>query len=121
MNRKFFTYMQNNSGGSFEIDDDVAKVVVIEAVNAVTANDTAVNVVGIYFDGCDKGIDCECCGDRWNPMYDDYDGTDTPTVYGQPLNEYKDMWSKYAVVWSYDDNGQLVKNKVYYGTNQIGE
>ena len=21
---------------------------------------------GIYFDGVSKGIDCECCGDRWH-------------------------------------------------------
>lgn len=61
----FYLYDQNNSGGSFEVDDDVAHRVIIEAVSAAKANKKAKSV-GIYFNGVEKGIDCECCGDRWS-------------------------------------------------------
>ena len=28
---------------------------------------------GLYFDVVKKGIDCECCGDRWDGRPDEYD------------------------------------------------
>jgi hypothetical protein len=76
----FYTFRQNNSGGSFEINDAVTVNVIIEAVNETHANVIAEGV-GIYFDGVDKGEDCDCCGDRWYPV-DDYDGKESPMVYG---------------------------------------
>lgn len=65
----FFTYVQNNSGGDFVTNDSVAHYVIIEAVNAAQANEIA-ETIGIYFNGCDAGIDCYCCGDRWYPVRD---------------------------------------------------
>lgn len=60
----FYRFRQNNSGGEFHIDDAVSVEVLIQAASANEANHKA-KEVGIYFDGVDKGIDCECCGDRW--------------------------------------------------------
>jgi hypothetical protein len=60
----FFQFDQNNSGGGFDIDQNVAPIVVIEAADADDAQDKAL-VLGIYFDGVNEGRDCECCGDRW--------------------------------------------------------
>ena len=37
---------------------------IIEAVDQDAATDKAESL-GIYFNGCDDGIDCDCCGDRW--------------------------------------------------------
>lgn len=65
----FFEYRQNNSGGSFVINDTLTVVVVIEAPTAGMADGRA-KELGIYFDGCDTGEDCPCCGDRWYPAYD---------------------------------------------------
>jgi hypothetical protein len=62
----FYTYWQNNSGGVW---DGPAQNVVIEAPSAEMANDRAEKLAGIYFNGVDDGIDCECCGDRWHPMW----------------------------------------------------
>lgn len=61
----FYHYDQNNSGGSFQIDDDVTVNVYIEADSEEEANSKA-EEVGIYFDGCDRDWDCPCCGDRWS-------------------------------------------------------
>lgn len=66
----FFLFSQNNSGGTFDIDDKVAPTVIIEANSAAAANDYAEGI-GIYFNGCDAGTDCSCCGDRWYKQYGD--------------------------------------------------
>ncbi len=70
----FFEYRQNNSGGSFVINDTLTVVVVIEAPTSDMA-DARAQELGIYFDGCNTGDDCPCCGDRWYPAYD---GTEDP-------------------------------------------
>lgn len=64
---KFFEFSQNNSGGSF---DGFARFVFIQARNADDANARA-EKLGLYFDGCENGIDCDCCGDRWSRVYDE--------------------------------------------------
>lgn len=81
----FFTYRQNNSGGSFDRDDSVDKWVIIEADSPLEANARALRL-GIYFDGVPKGIDCDCCGDRWVEAW--AEGDETPSAYGNPVNVY---------------------------------
>ena len=61
-----FQFRQSNSGGVYV----GPKVVVIKADDAAQANDIAQNSDHIYFNGVDKGIDCDCCGDRWYPALD---------------------------------------------------
>jgi len=61
---KFYKFRQNNSGGSFYVNDEVTIEVFIEAENADMAN-TKAQTHGIYFNGCSTGSDCDCCGDRW--------------------------------------------------------
>lgn len=59
-----YLYSQNNSGG-YDIENrDVACSVYIQGKDAAQANAIAENI-GIYFDGVEAEIDCECCGDRW--------------------------------------------------------
>ncbi len=77
----FFTFRQNNSGGSFE----GFVYVCIEAADADEANEAAAEY-GIYFNGVDKGLDCPCCGDRWTCAWDS-DGTAVPMIYGRPADE----------------------------------
>lgn len=80
MNMKWYHFRQNNSGGSFL----GPKNVLVQAPSASTANALAQDY-GVYFDGCEAGLDCECCGDRWDRVYSDSDCTDSPCVYGQPV------------------------------------
>jgi hypothetical protein len=65
----WYKFDQNNSGGSFHSDEDVAHYVFIQAYSAKEANHLAENI-GIYFDGCRDGMDCDCCGDRWSEVWD---------------------------------------------------
>lgn len=66
---KFWTYYQNNSGGCNVVNDRVAKFVFIEAESAEDADNRA-EEIGIYFNGCETGRDCDCCGDRWDRAYE---------------------------------------------------
>lgn len=85
METKFYTYSQNNSGGVFKKSDKegICEYVIIEALTAKKANKRAIEI-GLYFDGCESGNDCSCCGDRWNKA-DERDGYNTPCIYGQDL------------------------------------
>lgn len=84
----FYTYTQNNSGGSFHFDelDGITRFVIIEADSAEDANRRA-EEIGIYFDGCDNDIDCDCCGDRWYPAWGGSVAVETPTIYGKHFAE----------------------------------
>ena len=90
---KYFHFSQNNSGGSFHVDDDVAHHVIIQAHTAEEANTRALDV-GIYFDGCDDGRDCECCGDRWYRVYGYEKGDDKPMIYAEDPAEYDDCFTR---------------------------
>jgi hypothetical protein len=83
----FFTYNQNNSGGSFDVDasQGVSHYVIIEADDNVHA-DSRAEEIGLYFDGCSSGCDCSCCGDRWYRSWSD--GSDTPMIFGKPACGY---------------------------------
>jgi hypothetical protein len=85
----FFEYNQNNSGGGFDVDDKVTHRLFIEAEDYNKA-DRIAQGLGVYFDGCDNGMDCECCGDRW------YEGREIkfPYVYGLMSKKEADELSK---------------------------
>ena len=88
----FYTFNQNNSGGSFDVDpaDGISHFVIIEANSADAANDKAKRI-GLYFNGVDDGRDCECCGDRWCSAWRD-DGTENPDVYGKHPSDHRDIF-----------------------------
>jgi len=62
---KFYEFSQNNSGGKFTVDDKLCHRLIIEASSEEEACSIAEDM-GVYFNGCEDGIDCECCGDRWH-------------------------------------------------------
>lgn len=77
---KFYEFCQNNSGGSFDVNEHITHRVLIEANDADEAIDIAESL-GIYFDGVENGMDCECCGDRWYRPWSD-NGKEFPYRYG---------------------------------------
>lgn len=81
---KFYLYSQNNSGGSFITNENVAHRVFIEAKSGFDANEKA-EFIGIYFDGVSDGIDCECCGDRWY----EHDELSFPKEHSLSLSAYQ--------------------------------
>ena len=84
--RKYYVYDQLNSGGIFyDTTECFRKGLHILPCNTVYFYDKCkgkyynIAVIDkftiptmVYFDGVEKGIDCECCGDRWNKL-DNYD------------------------------------------------
>lgn len=104
METKYYQFSQNNTGGVFEYDKNLSNYVMIEAESSDKANSLALSI-GIYFDGCNEGIDCSCCGDRWYKASED-DGYSEPLVYGRKMNN-KDIWfpeknGRYAVIHKLD-------------------
>lgn len=105
----WYEYSQNNSGGSHVYDDNrgLSERVFIEADSAKEADEYAESI-GIYFDGVDNDIDCDCCGDRWYPQAW-YGGGDEN---GKNLNELRDSIEttlKYR--WRTDGNAIYVHFK----------
>jgi len=77
----WYHFRQNNSGGSFIGPESIH----IEADSPLQANNIAVTV-GVYFNGVDDGIDCDCCGDRWRSVDEWDDVSDVPCLYGEPID-----------------------------------
>lgn len=75
---KFYNFDQNNSGGSFvhQPESGIGYNVCIEAESMQEAIDKAESI-GLYFNGCEYGQDCSCCGDRWSHPFS-FDIKDTP-------------------------------------------
>lgn len=69
----YYHYHQNNTGGTWLVNDKVSKHVIIEANNADHANMLAEHI------GMDFHDFCECCGERWTKVQD-YDAQDTPDM-----------------------------------------
>lgn len=107
----FYQFTQNNTGGDFQVNDDIAHFVLIEADSYKEANNRAENV-GVYFNGCDTGEDCPCCGDRWYELEDYDDNTNEPLIYGSKPNEYNGKMFKKEYRIHYLD-GRVEKGNCY--------
>jgi uncharacterized UBP type Zn finger protein len=83
---KWYEFRQNNSGGSFDIDGEIGKIVIIEAESADMANSFAESI-GIYFNGVQKGYDCECCGSRWHKA-NEWDVVENPGTGNEDMRIY---------------------------------
>jgi len=92
----FYTFVQNNSGGDFDIDltMGIGRYVIIEANSHNEANRRA-EEIGIYFDGVTQRKDCGCCGDRWYPLDED-EGEKEPLIFGKTIKERKKSKTLYS-------------------------
>lgn len=110
----FYEFNQNNTGGSFITDEKLCHRVVIEANDAKEAIDLAEDM-GVYFNGCDDGIDCPCCGDRW---YEPYNEDTYPKKYGEnivntPEDYYQVLADQYG--WTTPDA------RIFYLDGKVNE
>ena len=89
---KYYDFNQNNSGGRYKIDENTGQNTIIAARDMSEANERAERL-GIYFNGCRDGMDCDCCGDRWSEQYSESKDVE-PLVYGSDPTSYltKDSW-----------------------------
>ena len=121
---KWFEFNQNNSGGSFDVDDKVCHRLFIEAESFDDAVKKA-EELGCYWDGVDDGIDCPCCGDRWSKWNDDpvgielyktegYKSFSYGTLYFNNIEEYAQFLAdKYG--WTVPDG------RIYYSDGNMKE
>lgn len=111
----FYTYSQNNSGGSFYYDHErgISQWVVVEAQDAIEANYRA-GRIGLYFDGVASGDDCDCCGDRWFEAgaWGTEDGTEFPAYCQQPIQEV-------IAGWSFPTPGDIAPAYIHYLDGRI--
>lgn len=98
----FFEFTQNNSGGRFEFNSiaGISHRVLIEAENKDQAIEKALNI-GLYFDGCEKGIDCPCCGDRWD------DWTDQITDIDEYVESVKNFTWLSPDIYTHHNDGSI--------------
>ena len=110
----FFTFRQNNSGGSYAVDSErgIGYMVCIEAENAAKACERALKI-GLYFDG--RG-DCSCCGNRWREVDDD-DALPYPGSEGRTLWMHKSFWDEPAFI--HFAGGEIIRVD-YNGTEPAG-
>lgn len=122
----WYKYRQNNSGGSFHIDDDVSIYVLIQATSTDEA-DIKAQEIGIYFNGCQDDYDCDCCGDRWYgadwPMeeFSVYYWKERGSKVFNNVRDYaqavadEDIWAKYkkpsVIVYYADGSKELFYKK----------
>lgn len=81
---KWFNFSQNNSGGRFTVNENLAEEVFIQARSAEEALQKAHSLL----DESNENS-CPCCGDRWSFYIDESDGFDFPTIYGEPITQVK--------------------------------
>jgi len=85
---KFYEFRQSNPGGHYE--EHMPMYLYVQAPSSEVA-DAIAEQHGIYFDGVAKGLDCNCCNDRWDRASDGYGSFDTP-----PPSESEDVKIIYA-------------------------
>lgn len=102
----FYTYDQNNSGGYFIENDDVREYLIIEADSVKEANSKMYNITEDYSNFC------ECCGLRWDILYDDEDGKEEPMIYNTPVNEVeKGMFRHSCIVYYKNGDKKIIEFK----------
>lgn len=106
METKFYTLNQNNSGGYYIQNKNVDAFVIIEASDIEQFGEKTDKILNDYREYC------SCCGQRWNDSWiDKEDGTDEPTIYGEPVEQFKDsFWCRGSKVIIYYLNGD---KKIY--------
>lgn len=93
---KFFEFRQNNSGGFFDENDDVAAHVIIEAETEKEAIEKFKPLIE------NQSYSCPCCGDRWYISPDE-------VIFGErQVNVYTD--GNYTEKWN-EKYGLFKRNK----------
>lgn len=100
---KFYVFVQNNSGGSLVMDDNVRGTVIFQAENGTEAVHRFKKLIDS--DRCYRRY-CPCCGERWSDCPDAvYQSIDVP----EEKREAFDKESKgSAVVYYVDGRKQII-------------
>ena len=92
----FYEFNQNNSGGSFVVNDKLCHRLFIEADSSNEAIAKAEDL-GCYWNGVEDGLDCPCCGDRWSCYWISPVDMNKFSTEGYTISAYsggKEKWKK---------------------------
>ena len=95
----WYLFDQNNSGGYFEVNDKVCHRLFIEAESFDEAVEKA-EELGCYWHGVEDGIDCPCCGDRWNKWDDEPIDLEKYNTEGYKVGVYDGIYSNAITQWN---------------------
>lgn len=112
---RWWTADQNNSGGYYIENQDVAAYVLVQARSVQEAQSRIKPVLSRYFEFC------YCCGQRWSTDdWTDEDGTSEPTIYGKPLDRQQPAFRTATVVMHHYDGSRsysvIGRNRVRLAT-----
>ena len=108
-----YNFDQNNCGGYYV--KPAQNIIVKDARDEKHAIEIAL-AAGMYFDGVADGLDCDCCGDRWVPMAQEYDSVKEAVIdANRTLIDEHNGVPKYVIV----DGGDCdsIKNWRVRGSN----
>lgn len=94
----WYEFDQNNSGGRFHVDEKVCHRLFIEAESFDDAVEKAEDL-GCYWDGVRDGIDCPCCGDRWDKWSDDPVDIEKYKTEGYRVGLYDNIYRNTKNAW----------------------
>jgi hypothetical protein len=110
----YYTYRQTHSGGRVTRNATLADYVIIEAESAEQA-DCRLLALGGYFDGVEAGIDCPCCGDRWQrAARSPWPPTAEPTIAGALLEHATTMFPEHSGWRLYRLDGSIERGRLRY-------
>ena len=109
-NLKLFVVRQNNSGGSFCVNDSngTGERVFVLAKNENSVLDLLEIKSVVYFDGVSQGLDCECCGDRWWRDAEEVEDENNKVV------SFSSFYEAYDFVVDYVKNDRWLRDYVCY-------
>lgn len=121
---KFYEFTQNNSGGHFDVDENVCHRVVIEAINADHARSIFEPMIE------DQNSSCPCCGDRWCSYSPDEIDTEqyrekglsvgVYSHYENPEKRWFDLYGNFPIIeepkWVKKSYAKEFEGKIYFET-----
>jgi len=108
-----YNFDQNNSGGYYV--KPAQNIIVKDARDEKHAIEIALKA-GMYFNGVADGTDCDCCGDRWNGISEEYGDLDKAVADANKsfIDEHNGV-PKYVIVDG--GSGDSIKNWRVRGSN----
>jgi hypothetical protein len=118
------------------VDDKLCHRLVIEAFNEKEALSKAEDM-GVYFDGCEDGRDCSCCGDRWSSwtsiidisqykesgypvsVYGNFNRKDTPESKAKNEDYWRSKYGMYKLLKKPEWKNTTISVKQYIGALKV--
>lgn len=113
---KFYEFNQNNSGGFFDVDENVCHRVIIEAIDSSQALSIFEPMIE------NQSYSCSCCGDRWSTYDPDEIDIEQYKKKGYPIgiySHYKDAEERWFKLYGDFPRIEEPTWKIEYGSKKF--